>query len=577
MQAYEDSVRGFVAEQQTEEAPATVQDDKAAAAAETDSSDRDIREQEDTAHSSDREQDTLRRSLEGGPDEDEADSTEFSCCVCTDLLLRPCTLICGHTCCMHCLSQWMALSTTVVKVCPQCRNPLAVTRVEEVRVNVQMEAMVQRCYPEQSRLRAKEHEEIIEALNLNRRNNVQEAAALAAALRDEASFQFPVPPELRHSQEATRVRLRRSRAQRGEGGFPHNILTRAVASCVTKTVTAPFQRSMILMQTEALFPVSSPYTDHGGRFQGVLDCMRRQVELHGFSSLWRGNVAFMMSHVPSVAMRHLTHEAMVLLVHRTMITVEHYSMQPAGVSRQAAAYFRAAVTSLLSAVLGALVSYPLSTIHVSLAVDSNLYTQHSHIPSQQALSLSTVGILSRSKLGVFVGPVVWLLSPTLRCFMALAHAPSRLYRGFWLAIPGMLAQRFAYTVLNGLALRLVAFLNRLMARPRRGAAAAAGEGERGSEADTAPTSGQRFVVAQMAVLLASVLAHPFGTIRHALQVQPGLTTREVIEIVGWRGLFTGVAANVLRLLGSGVLLLSYDLLASRRVRHIPGHQQPAQL
>ena len=36
---------------------------------------------------------------------------EFACCVCTELLLRPCTLICGHTICMHCLSQWMNVSS----------------------------------------------------------------------------------------------------------------------------------------------------------------------------------------------------------------------------------------------------------------------------------------------------------------------------------------------------------------------------------------------------------------------------------------------------------------------------------
>jgi len=119
----------------------------------------------------------------------------------------------------------------------------------------------------------------------------------------------------------------------------------------------------------------------------------------------------------------------------------------------------------------------------------------------------------------------------------------------------MVAQRLAYTTVNELALRGMTYVT-----------------ARGAELPTA--GARRFIAAQLGVLLASILSHPFSTLRHCLQVEPGLGVSDVIKLLGWRGLWRGLFPNVTRLLITGLILLGYDNIATRYdVYYQRGNQQ----
>ena len=160
---------------------------------------------------------------------------DFCCIICTELLLRPVTMACGHTVCLHCLSQWFSQQADD-KVCPQCRQNLNQVDIKQCAVNIQMEAIVSSCFPERSTQRALAHAETIEVLNRERRERLLAEHIRSSQEEDERVTRPPFPPS-----PPLRGRRQRHRAQNGV--FPLTVLlTRAIASCVTKTITAPLER-----------------------------------------------------------------------------------------------------------------------------------------------------------------------------------------------------------------------------------------------------------------------------------------------------------------------------------------------
>ena len=71
-----------------------------------------------------------------------ADMIEFSwsCCICTDYLVKSRLLACGHTFCQSCIEEWLDVNN----VCPKCRKPVKVpplpnTALDETMVNCILE------------------------------------------------------------------------------------------------------------------------------------------------------------------------------------------------------------------------------------------------------------------------------------------------------------------------------------------------------------------------------------------------------------------------------------------------------
>lgn len=179
---------------------------------------------------------------------------DFCCTICTELLLRPVTLSCGHTVCLHCLKTWLEHQGPGPKVCPQCRQVMNLTAAEDCAVNIQMEAIVSRCFPERFTQRTLEYAETLQILNRERRERLQ-AEALRSSLEEEERDRLRLSQGELGGGRGERagvmppspgLRARRERHRASQNGvFPLTVLlTRAIASCVTKTVTAPLERQI---------------------------------------------------------------------------------------------------------------------------------------------------------------------------------------------------------------------------------------------------------------------------------------------------------------------------------------------
>lgn len=65
---------------------------------------------------------------------------EFICIICLDLMYQPTTTNCGHTFCKHCLKR--------AAQCPTCRAPFPAGTVEMMRINITLQKIIEKQYPE---------------------------------------------------------------------------------------------------------------------------------------------------------------------------------------------------------------------------------------------------------------------------------------------------------------------------------------------------------------------------------------------------------------------------------------------
>ena len=90
-------------------------------------------------------------------------SKEFECLICLDLLVEPCTTMCGHTFCKRCLIKYLEKE----QKCPMCRKPIFQSP-ETLSTNFVLENIIKEKYPNQYNERLKS------ILNENQ-NNINES------------------------------------------------------------------------------------------------------------------------------------------------------------------------------------------------------------------------------------------------------------------------------------------------------------------------------------------------------------------------------------------------------------------
>lgn len=66
-------------------------------------------------------------------------SSMFNCVICSDYLVQPCTLLCGHNFCKECILEWIETKGRNV-TCPTCRTP--VKGKKYIKVNNVLESVI---------------------------------------------------------------------------------------------------------------------------------------------------------------------------------------------------------------------------------------------------------------------------------------------------------------------------------------------------------------------------------------------------------------------------------------------------
>jgi solute carrier family 25 (adenine nucleotide translocator) protein 4/5/6/31 len=87
-----------------------------------------------------------------------------------------------------------------------------------------------------------------------------------------------------------------SNANLKESNFLIDFIIAGFSAAVGKTLTAPAERVKLLLQNQFSIQIA------GGPYKGITDCLSRLVKHEGVISLWRGNMANVIRYFPNQAM-----------------------------------------------------------------------------------------------------------------------------------------------------------------------------------------------------------------------------------------------------------------------------------
>ena len=81
-------------------------------------------------------------------------------------------------------------------------------------------------------------------------------------------------------------------------GFYEEFMLGGIAAGISKTAAAPIERVKLLVQNQAeMLKQGRLDTPYGG----VTDCFSRTIKAEGFTSLWKGNLAYVLRYFPTQA------------------------------------------------------------------------------------------------------------------------------------------------------------------------------------------------------------------------------------------------------------------------------------
>lgn len=140
-------------------------------------------------------------------------------------------------------------------------------------------------------------------------------------------------------------------------------LAYASAMAVSKTVTAPFERVRLLLQTQ---PASHVPRAH--RLQGLYHATLRIPRVQGYASLWRGNMANILRVVPHTLLRFSANDSYKEMLCGPGMANSRDSLQ------------KRITAAGLAGLSATVVTYPLDVVRTRLSID----TRAKGVPSQYA-------------------------------------------------------------------------------------------------------------------------------------------------------------------------------------------------
>eukprot|EP00903_Cladosiphon_okamuranus_P009994 g9480.t1 len=279
-----------------------------------------------------------------------------------------------------------------------------------------------------------------------------------------------------------------------------------VSGAIAKTCTAPIERVKLIMQTQDANPKIK--SGEVARYTGIVNCFTRVKAEQGIAAFWRGNTTNVIRYFPTQAFN---------FAFKDQIKGLFPKVSP---KDDFAKFFAINLASGGLAGAGSLCFvYPLDFARTRLASD--------------------VGSGKRDFNGLW------------DCLSKTARGPKGffgLYNGFGVSVMGIIPYRGVYFGLYD-----------------TGAAKNPWKNDKGVMG-----MASKFVIAQATAITAGYASYPFDTVRRRLQMQSEKPKSEwqyqgaadclkkIIKEEGTGALFKGASANVLRTVGSAMVLVMYD-------------------
>lgn len=248
----------------------------------------------------------------------------------------------------------------------------------------------------------------------------------------------------------------------------------------------------------------------GKRYTGIIDCVRRVIREQGFLSLWRGNGADMMRHVPTSQLNFAFRDLYRDLLGKYDKQNEFYKFFGANLLAGAGA----GATALS-------ITYPLDFAHTRLAADVGYGTAGRQFSGVKNV-ISTI-----------------YRSDGLR----------GLYKGFGASIQGIIVHRALYFGMYD------SFKDIYIDENEPGALY------------------RKWGIAQAVSTTSGLVAYPFNTVRHRMMMQSGDLDamykstldcwRTIFRVEGVRGFYKGALSGVMRSTGAAMVLVLYDEFKKR--------------
>uniref|UniRef100_A0A914WAE8 ADP/ATP translocase n=1 Tax=Plectus sambesii TaxID=2011161 RepID=A0A914WAE8_9BILA len=277
--------------------------------------------------------------------------------------------------------------------------------------------------------------------------------------------------------------------------FVKDFAAGGASAVVAKTVVAPVERVKLLLQLQGTRKQAQHY-------KGIIDCFKRVPVEQGFFSLWRGNMANLLRYVPQQAIQ-LSCKDTYKRWFMTGLTEDQFWKFLAG---NLAAGGAAGATALCFV-------YPMDFARTRLAVD-----------------------IGRGKTREFKG--------LGHCFRSILRTDGviGLYRGFFVSVQFVIIYRAAFFGFFDTGHAMLGKSHEL-------------------------NFFAAWAIAQVSTNSAGMLTYPMDTVRRCMMMQSGRIHplyknsldcyRTIIKVEGWRALYKGALANLLRESGGALLLAMY--------------------
>jgi solute carrier family 25 (adenine nucleotide translocator) protein 4/5/6/31 len=292
----------------------------------------------------------------------------------------------------------------------------------------------------------------------------------------------------------------------GGSNFLIDFALGGVSGAIAKTCTAPIERVKLMIQTQDANP--KIISGEVARYTGIADCFRRVHSEQGLAAFWRGNFTNVLRYFPTQAFNFAFKDTIKAMFPKANPKTEF------------AKFFAINMASGGLAGAGSLcIVYPLDYARTRLASD--------------------VGSGKRDFNGLG------------DCIMKTAKGPKGflgLYNGFGVSVVGIIPYRGVYFGLYDSLSAKNPYKN-----------------ETG-----AIRTLSKFAVAQFTAIMAGYASYPFDTVRRRLQMQSekpkeqwvykstGHCFAKIMKDEGVTAMFKGAGANVLRTVGSAMVLVMYD-------------------